>query len=695
MEKEGKVKKILVVDDKEDSRVLVAKLNEKVAQLEESEEKYRTTFENTGTAMVILEEDTTISLANHQFEILTGYSKREIEGKRRWTEFVHQEDLERMQKYHRQRRESGEAAPTQYEFRFVDKEGNIKDIFLTIDVFPGTKKSIASLMDITKRKQVEERIAHLTLVLRAIRSVNQFIIREKDREKLLKGSCDNLVETRGYFNAWITLLDESGKLVAHAECGLGKSFLPIVERLKRGQLLTCGQRALKQPEAVVTEDPVSTCTDCPLSSNYAGRSAAIVRLEYGGKVYGLLSVAVPRELATDVEELGLFHEVATDIAFALHNMELEEERKRAEDALRESEEKYKTLVEATSDIIWEADEEGVFTFISPRIKDILGYEVDEVVGKMRTLDLIAKGEARKWLKRFKEINAKKMPFSGFEITHLHKNGTPVIFETSGIPLFDSDGNFKGYVGIDRDITERRQMQEQLVITDRLASVGELAAGIAHELNNPLTGVIGFSQLLLDKEMPDDIRQDVQVVYDEAQRTSQVVKNLLTFARKHTAVKQMLNINDVIEKVLELRAYEQKVENIMVKGRLASDLPEVMADYFQLQQVFLNIIINAEHFMKEAHNKGTLTVTTEQVGNKVKASFADDGPGIADENLGHLFDPFFTTKEVGSGTGLGLSICHGIITEHGGRIYVKSELGKGATFIVELPIGAAKKKGGAA
>ncbi|GAJ21250.1 unnamed protein product, partial [marine sediment metagenome] len=126
----------------------------------------------------------------------------------------------------------------------------------------------------------------------------------------------------------------------------------------------------------------------------------------------------------------------------------------------------------------------------------------------------------------------------------------------------------------------------------------------------------------------------------------------------------------IEKVLELRAYEQRVENIKVKGRLASDLPEVMADYFQLQQVFLNIIINAEHFMKEAHNKGTLTVTTEQVGNKVRASFADDGPGIADENLGHLFDPFFTTKEVGSGTGLGLSICHGIITEHGVMISIR-------------------------
>ncbi len=138
-------------------------------------------------------------------------------------------------------------------------------------------------------------------------------------------------------------------------------------------------------------------------------------------------------------------------------------------------------------------------------------------------------------------------------------------------------------------------------------------------------------------------------------------------------------------ILALRAYEQKVNNIQVNTHLASDLPEIIADTFQLQQVSLNIIINAEHFMIEAHRRGTLTITTERVGDIIRASFADDGPGIAEENLGHLFDPFFTTKEVGKGTGLGLSICHGIVTGHGGRIYAESELGKGATFIVELPI----------
>ncbi len=235
-------------------------------------------------------------------------------------------------------------------------------------------------------------------------------------------------------------------------------------------------------------------------------------------------------------------------------------------------------------------------------------------------------------------------------------------------------------------TERKRMQEKLIMTDRLASIGELASGVAHELNNPLTGVIGFSELLLEKDVPDDIREDIAIIHHEAKRVAEVVKNLLTFARRHSPSKQLVNINTVVASILGLRAYEQKVSNIQVITSFAPDLPEVMADPFQLQQVFFNIVTNAEYFMTEAHNKGTLTITTKGVGDVIRAFFADDGHGISKENLGHVFDPFFTTKEVGRGTGLGLSICHGIITEHGGTVYAESESGKGTTFVVELPVG---------
>jgi len=272
-----------------------------------------------------------------------------------------------------------------------------------------------------------------------------------------------------------------------------------------------------------------------------------------------------------------------------------------------------------------------------------------------------------------------------EIEAKKKNGEtfPALLSLSTVR--DDKGDPIAMMGLSRDITERRKMEEQLILTDRLASIGELASGIAHELNNPLTGVIGLSQLIIERDVPEDIKEDLTMVNSEAQRAAGVVKNLLTFARKHPLARQFLNVNDAINKVLELRAYEQKVNNVRVVSRMAPDLPQIMADYFQLQQVFLNIIINAEYFMIEANGKGTLTITTERVGDVIRASFADDGPGIPPENLGHLFDPFFTTKEVGKGTGLGLSISHGIVTSHGGNIYAESEPGKGATFIVELPI----------
>jgi signal transduction histidine kinase/HAMP domain-containing protein len=237
-----------------------------------------------------------------------------------------------------------------------------------------------------------------------------------------------------------------------------------------------------------------------------------------------------------------------------------------------------------------------------------------------------------------------------------------------------------------DVTEDRDKQEQLYLTDRLVSVGEMAAGIAHELNNPLAGVIGLSQLLLDEEMSDGAKEDLKLIYNEAQRAAAVVKNLLAFARQHTVERKAVQINAVVEDVLSLRAYEHKANNIRVTTRFDNHLPEIIADPFQMQQVFLNIVLNAEQAMMAAHKKGTLTITTERVDGNIKVSFSDDGPGISPENMRKLFSPFFTTKEVGKGTGLGLSICYGIVTNHGGRIYAQSELGKGATFVVELPVG---------
>jgi len=356
------------------------------------------------------------------------------------------------------------------------------------------------------------------------------------------------------------------------------------------------------------------------------------------------------------------------------------ERKQVEENIKQAAEEWRTTFDAITDLVSIQDKDFRLIRVNKAFADTFKMKLPKLIGKTCYEVVHGTNGPVPNCPHVKTLETKR-PARG----EFFEPCSGIYLEVATSPIFDEKGEVVASVHIARDVTKRKRMDEQLIITDRLASIGELAAGVAHELNNPLTSVIGFAQLILEKDIPDDIKEDLRIISSEAQRTAGVVKNLLTFARKNTPVKQPVNINSIIEKVLELRAYEEKVSNIQINTRFAPDLPEVMAGYFQLQQVFLNIVINAEHFMIEAHHGGTLTITTEKVGDIVRASFADDGTGIARKNLGHLFDPFFTTKEVGKGTGLGLSICHGIITEHGGRIYAESELDRGATFTVELPI----------
>ena len=192
-------------------------------------------------------------------------------------------------------------------------------------------------------------------------------------------------------------------------------------------------------------------------------------------------------------------------------------------------------------------------------------------------------------------------------------------------------------------------------------------------------------MLLKKDLSEDIKKDVEVIHDGAKRIASITERMLAFARQRQPERDSVNINDIIETALAMRTYEMKSSNIKVTTQFTPDIPLTFADAGQLQQVFLNIILNAEMEMKLAHGKGNLTVKTERIDNTIRISFKDDGPGIPKKNLDRLFDPFFTTRDPDKGTGLGLSISYSIVTQHGGKIYAHSRLGRGATFFVELPI----------
>ena len=368
---------------------------------------------------------------------------------------------------------------------------------------------------------------------------------------------------------------------------------------------------------------------------------------------------------------GIFHDIT--------------ERKRAGEELKLRAQ----ILDDATDSIFVHDFDGNFIYVNEAACRAHGYSREELM-KMKLHQVIAPERVSRLDSDFQEMLKKDQVV--FESAHLRKDGSIMPAEVHGRNI--ESGGRKLLLTVIRDLTERKRAEEEkrglearAQLTSRLASVGEMAAGIAHEINNPLTAVIGFAQLLMDANIPDDVKKDIAVIYKEAQRAAEVAKSLLVFARKREPAREVTDLNHAIEEVLKLRAYEQRVTNIQVNTRFDPELPTVIADYSQLQQVFLNIIINAEAAMLEAHNGGILTVTTNKVNSIVRVSFTDNGPGIAKENLERVFDPFFTTKEVGKGTGLGLSVCHGIVVQHGGRIYARSRLGKGATFVVELPINA--------
>jgi len=398
-------------------------------------------------------------MINTQFEKLTGYSKSEIGNKMKWTDFVVPKDLGRMRKYHIARRKDGENPPTEYEFRIIDKKGNIKNIFLKVAMIPNTKKSIASLMDITERKQAEEKIKHLNLVLRAIRKVNQLIVKEKNRERLLKGACNNLIKTRGYYSAWIALLDESGKLETYAEAGIGKAFLPMVEILMKGESIVCSQKALKQQEVVIIKDPASTCPECPLVKQYSGRRAMTTRLEYSGKIYGLMSVSIPVRLADDQEEQTLFKEVAGDIVFSIHNIELDEERKQTDEKLKDAKDELQIILDSVPAIIFYKDIVGRIIRANKTLADSLKMSVKDIVGKTPE-ELFPREQAEKMRKDDREVIISGKAKRDIIQPYTTPDGIRFLISDK-IPYKDKEGKVTGVIGLAKDITEQKQSEQKL------------------------------------------------------------------------------------------------------------------------------------------------------------------------------------------------------------------------------------------
>ena len=473
----------------------------------ESEEKYRTVFENTGTATVIIDEDMTISMVNAQFEKLSGYTKDQIKNKMNLKEFIVPEELEKMRNYHIDRIKPGKNPPTEYEIRLIDKKGNIRNIFMRIGMVPNTKKSIASLMDITERKNAEKNI---------------------------KSAKDELQAIFDGIEDGICVIDENYQILR-----ANQRILKIFDKRSFSDLL--GKRCF-----IEYFDNRKTCRNCPVQKTF--ENAEPCRLT---KIYQ------------------------------------------------------------------------------------------------------------------------------------KRNKTKVILDITAFPLKDDEGRVIQVIVYLKNITDMVNLEEQVLFNERLTEVGELAAGVAHEIKNPLGNIVAAAQFCLFKQQINEKTKNyLEIILRNAESANKIIKQLMTFAKPRELSFKLENTTDVIDRVCILVETMCAKQKVTVIKKWSKSIPPILLDSNLLEQTFLNIILNALDAMP---NGGDLTITAlvniEQ--SEVLVSFIDTGEGISPENLDKVIEPFFTTKE--TGIGLGLSFVRHAIDCHKGKTSIKSKVGQGTEVWVRFPI----------
>ena len=359
-------------------------------------------------------------------------------------------------------------------------------------------------------------------------------------------------------------------------------------------------------------------------------------------------------------------------------------RRQMERQLHKEQEFARRLVDNFPDLILVVDVNSRYTFVSPRCTEVLGYELAETAnmelgGRTHAEDLPL------LLALFADILAGRQTFASLEIRVRHKLGDWRRIRFNFSPLADETGKIEGVVLSGRDVTELKRLEEQLIQAEKLAAMGQMLAGVAHELNNPLTAILGVTELLREGQTdPEATRRQLEITHRQARRAARIVQNLLEFSRPASPQKKSVDLNSIVDRTLQLHEHSLRRNNVEVDFRPQPDFPGVIGDANQLIQVFLNLVTNAEQAIREVRELGRIQIRFARVGSRISLTFQDDGVGIRPDSVQRIFDPFYTTKRPGGGTGLGLSICLSIVREHGGTIEAEALPGGGSAVTVYLP-----------
>ncbi|HWY43509.1 MAG TPA: PAS domain S-box protein [Candidatus Sulfotelmatobacter sp.] len=362
-------------------------------------------------------------------------------------------------------------------------------------------------------------------------------------------------------------------------------------------------------------------------------------------------------------------------------------RREIERRLHKQQEFARRLVDSFPDVIFVVDTQARYTFVSPRVKEVLGMDVEETMAKSFA-ECVHPDDQSAVKALYADIASGKQNFGSLEVRIRHKAGDWRYVRSHFSPLSAEAGGIDGVVISSRDVTELKRLSEQLIQSEKLAAIGQMLAGVAHELNNPLTAILGVTELVREREGLDDaMKRQLDLTHRQARRAARIVQNLLEFARPAAPQRKPVDINNILERTLQLHEHSLRRNSIEVSIQRQEGIANVVGDASQLIQVFLNLLINAEQAICEVRDSGRIRVRVASSSRKVTVTIQDDGVGISQEAASKIFDPFYTTKRPGGGTGLGLSICVAILREHAGTVEAQSLPAGGSAFTVVLPAAA--------
>jgi two-component system, sporulation sensor kinase A len=621
--------------------------------LRESKERFSTAFSDNSAAMAISNVDGQIVDVNDRFERLLGYAKGDMIGKVGCDIGLYSPS--ERNRLIEQLDETGSVS--NFEMTFQHKSGKQINVIFSLKPITLNKEtySLGTAIDNTERKKAEE--AHTAS--------------EERLQNIINAMDDGIV-----------LIGLDGRVIDCNDATL-KQLNVKREEIIDQVIMDFIFSKDKDNFIKETQDELRKTGKTRVETQALGKNKSPLPVE----------ICLTRFYDKDKKPIGLLG-VARDIT----------ERKKAEKALKEVEEKFRGLVESTSDIIWQVDEKAVYTYVSPKIKDILGYKPEEIVGKT-PFDLIDEKDENRILAAFLEIANKKEPFHGLENCNIHKNGSRVILETNGVPILDEKGKLAGYRGIDRDITERKKLQheledytkdlekivekrtKQLKEKERLAAIGQTAGMVGHDIRNPLQAMTGDLYLikeeskdLTDVDKKTAILNSVESLEENIFYVNKIVSDLQDYTRPIAPNRKDTNIEALIKTVVETIKIPQEIQTKVIVS--SGCTAETDQDY--LRRILTNLVLNAIQAMPGG---GILGIEAINLKNETVIAVEDNGVGISSNVKEKLFTPLFTTKA--KGQGLGLAVVKRLVEGLNGTIRVESEEGKGTKFIVKLPINQSK------